>query len=117
MFSPWYQLQLMNVHLLREEWLRVSAAPSPPTPPVFHLFYGQQRALALKKKRSKGSHCSCSAHVVWVCTQSIPLPATLFWGGQEKIRVDRFGNCQASIDKVTLSVTYSGKWESESHIY
>lgn len=33
---------------------------------------------------------------------------------QEEIRINRFGNCQANIDKVILSVTYSGKWESGS---
>lgn len=31
-FPPWHQLQVMNVHLPGEEWLRVSTTPSPPTP-------------------------------------------------------------------------------------
>lgn len=53
--SPWHRLQLMNVHLLGEEWLRVSATPSPPSPPApaptpfFYLFYGEQREFTLTK--------------------------------------------------------------------
>lgn len=52
--------------------------------------------------------------MLYVFAQCVSIPAVLSLDDQNKTRINRFGNSQASTDKVFLSVTHSRKWETES---